>query len=114
MVMVVGITALSLWWHRPVTAPETFMHVPPQNPHSGPALLTLGRKISLNEANAEDLMALPGIGPERAASIIAWRDKHGPFVRKEELKKVPGIGPQTFQRLAPSIEISSTPSPRNK
>lgn len=48
--------------------------------------------ININFADAETLQLLPGIGPERAEAIIAYREEHGIFVTKEELLNVPGIG----------------------
>jgi competence protein ComEA len=71
--------------------------------------LALGKRISINQAELEDLMVLPGIGPERAASIVAWREQHGPFIQTKDLQNVPGIGPLIFQRLADSIEVSYSP-----
>lgn len=114
MILALGITALSLWWHRPTTVPESLVHLPRQIPQNGSALLALGKKISINQASAEDLMALPGIGPERAASIIAWRAHHGPFTQIEDLKKVPGIGSQAFKGIRSSVEISDHSQAVNK
>lgn len=48
--------------------------------------------ININFADAETLQLLPGIGPERAEAILAYREEHGIFVTKEELLNVPGIG----------------------
>lgn len=75
----------------------------------GLARLTLGKKISINQADVSDLLALPGIGPGRAAAIIDWRDRYGPFAQAEDLLKVPGIGHQTFRHLESLIEITSLP-----
>ena len=48
--------------------------------------------IDLNTAGEEDLIALPGIGEELAARIVACREENGPFEAVEDLTKVPGIG----------------------
>lgn len=72
---------------------------------SGPAALVLGQKISLNQATARDLMALPGVGPGRAEKIIQWRNSYGPFRSLEELRKISGIGPRIFFQLQPYLSI---------
>ena len=55
--------------------------------------------LDLNRATAGELTGLPGIGPARAAAIVRWRETHGPFRRAEDLLAVPGIGPGTVERL---------------
>src|SRR5579863_4220845 len=49
--------------------------------------------LDLNTANAEQLDALPGVGPATAQRIIDYRQEHGPFRNVDELEGVPGIGP---------------------
>lgn len=53
----------------------------------------------LNEAPAERLAELPGIGPVLAERIVARRQEVGPFRRAEEITSVPGIGPARLERL---------------
>lgn len=61
-------------------------------------------RIDLNRATADELATLPGIGPARAAAIIAAREEQ-PFAEPGDLRRVPGIGEATFQRLAPLVAV---------
>jgi competence protein ComEA len=61
--------------------------------------------INVNTASAAELERLPGIGPVRAAAIVAWRERNGAFRRIEDLLAVEGIGPATLERLRPSISV---------
>ncbi|MGN7780932.1 helix-hairpin-helix domain-containing protein [Mycolicibacterium sp. 22603] len=58
-----------------------------------------GSRVNLNTATAEDLDALPGVGPVTAAAIIAWRDANGPFGSVDQLGEVDGIGPARLDKL---------------
>ncbi|MBG9792057.1 competence protein ComEA [Paenibacillus dendritiformis] len=62
-------------------------------------------RININEADAEALMKLPGIGPSKSQAIVTYREKHGPFQRLEDLKKVKGIGPAIFAKLRDQASI---------
>jgi competence ComEA-like helix-hairpin-helix protein len=62
-------------------------------------------KVLLNFASANDLAGLPGIGPERARAIVAYREAHGSFASIDDLEKVPGIGPATVAKLRPSLDV---------
>ena len=65
-----------------------------------PATKTAGpAKINLNSATAEQLAALPGVGPATAALIIEYRTKAGKFTRVEELLNVRGIGEKKFEAI---------------
>ena len=57
-----------------------------------PCLLYAG-PIDVNSATAEQLSeSLQGVGPQKAAAIIAYREQHGPFQTVQDLTKVKGIG----------------------
>jgi competence protein ComEA len=63
-----------------------------------PNLLAAGpQKININTASADELMNLKGIGEKKAAAIIEFRKSKGLFKQPEDLIKVPGIGPKTFE-----------------
>ena len=55
--------------------------------------------VDVNRASRQELLSLPGIGPARAADLVAYRELHGPFATLESLTAVPGIGPGIVARL---------------
>ena len=58
--------------------------------------------VYINTATAEELCALPGIGPSLAKRIIDYKQSHGTFHSADELLDVPGIGKSklnTFRSL---------------
>lgn len=61
--------------------------------------------LSINQATAEELQSLPGIGPSLSAAIVAFRDEHGPFTQLEQLDEVPGIGPALMTRLSALVRL---------
>ena len=73
-------------------------------PPAAPA--AAGAVVDLNRASAEELRALPGIGPALAARIVAWRAANGPFRSPGDLVQVPGIGSKTATRLQPLVRAS--------
>jgi competence protein ComEA len=66
-----------------------------------------GFPININTASQADLEALPGIGVTRAKDIIAYRETNGPFLTIDEIQKVSGIGPATYERLQTLISVSN-------
>lgn len=62
-------------------------------------------RINVNTATAEELEALPGIGPVKAAAIVAWRTENGPFRYPEELSLVSGIGEKTLEGILDQITV---------
>jgi len=62
-------------------------------------------QININTASVEELDLLPGIGPAKAAAIVAWREENGPFRFPEELIRVSGIGEATLAGLLDQITV---------
>ena len=60
-----------------------------------------GTLININTADATVLDGLPGVGPSRAAAILAHRKKNGPFKTCEALIDIYGIGPKTVANIRP-------------
>ena len=61
--------------------------------------------VNLNDASAEQLERLPGIGPSRARAILELRERLKRFTRIEELLRVKGIGRATFRKLRPLLTL---------
>jgi competence protein ComEA len=64
-----------------------------------------GGLIDLNTATAEQLDALPGVGPVLAQHILDWRSAHGRFDSADQLREVSGIGPSKFADLRPLVTV---------
>lgn len=63
------------------------------------------RVVDLNRGTAEELDALPGIGPATAAAIVTYRDQHGPFGSVDDLVDVPGIGPAKLEAIRELVDV---------
>ena len=61
--------------------------------------------LDLNTATADQLVALPGIGPSRARDIVAYRERHGSFSRVADLDRIPGIGPAAVAKLSALVRV---------
>jgi competence protein ComEA len=59
--------------------------------------------VSLSSATAEQLDALPGVGPVTAQKIVTYRQEHGPFTSVDGLDAIPGIGPAKLADLRPLV-----------
>ncbi len=61
--------------------------------------------VNINQAGAEELTGLPGIGPSKAEAILAYREENGFFQNIEEITNVTGIGPSLFERIREKITV---------
>jgi competence protein ComEA len=62
-------------------------------------------RVNINTATAVELDALPGIGPTVAQAIIDYRLQNGPFQFVQDIQKVNGIGPATFDKIKDYITV---------
>ena len=62
-----------------------------------------GAALDLNTATAEELDALPGVGPALAERILEKRRADGPFAGPSDVQAVPGIGPAVWEGMAPYV-----------
>ncbi|HTI14846.1 MAG TPA: Tex family protein [Dictyobacter sp.] len=61
--------------------------------------------VEMNSASATLLKHVSGINARVANAIVKYRDTHGPFKSRQELLKVPGLGPATFVQAAGFLKI---------
>ncbi len=71
----------------------------PESPFSG---------FDINNADENELEQLPGIGPVTALKIIRYREQNGPFSSIEDIQKVSGIGPCTFNDIQNLIYVEQS------
>ena len=62
-------------------------------------------KVDINTASADQLDALPGIGPSKAEDIINYREEHGGFSSVEELMDIPGIKSGIFDQIKDLVTV---------
>jgi len=57
--------------------------------------------VNINQATLAELETLPGIGPSKAAAILANR----PYTTIDDLTRVPGIGEKTVEQLRAYVTV---------
>jgi competence ComEA-like helix-hairpin-helix protein len=67
--------------------------------------------IDLDQATAEQIESLPGIGPALAKRIVAHRDSVGALGQIEALCEVRGIGPALSLKLRPLVTFTGPRRP---
>lgn len=55
--------------------------------------------ISLNESTAYELSQLPALGYLTAQKVVEYREQNGAFKEANDLLKVKGIGPKTYEKI---------------
>ena len=67
--------------------------------------------VNLNTASAMLLSYVSGIGPALAANIVDYRNEHGAFKSRAELKKVKRLGANAFTQCAGFLRIPGAANP---
>lgn len=110
LVVLAGIVWGALFLIAPIWqpgTPVTYMPALPQTEAAAESAPT--QLVDLNTADAETLQTLPGIGPAKAAAIIAYREEHGPFAALQDVANVPGISEKMTEKWA-GLAQTGTPA----
>ena len=67
--------------------------------------------VDLNTASAPLLARVAGMTKTLAQNIVAYRDENGRFDSREQLKKVPRLGPKAFEQCAGFMRITDGKNP---
>ena len=61
--------------------------------------------VDVNQASAQLLTYISGLGPQLARNIVLHRNENGPFDSRQALKKVKRLGPKAFEQAAGFLRI---------
>jgi len=67
--------------------------------------------VEVNSASRELLTYVSGLGPVLADNIIAYRNEHGPFLDRKDLKHVPRLGAKAYEQCAGFLRIHGAKNP---
>ncbi|MBT2535328.1 Tex family protein [Arthrobacter sp. ISL-69] len=67
--------------------------------------------VDVNTASPALLSRVAGVGPLLSENIVAYRNEHGPFAKRSELKKVPRLGAKAFEQCAGFLRITGGTEP---
>jgi uncharacterized protein len=67
--------------------------------------------VDVNTASPALLSRVAGVGPLLSENIVAYRNEHGPFNKRTDLKKVPRLGAKAFEQCAGFLRISGGAEP---
>ena len=68
----------------------------------------IGNRLDLDVATAAQLDSLPGVTPRMAKRIVADRMMRGPFLTRDGLRRVSGVGPTFLAKIDSLIAFSGT------
>ncbi|WP_454697755.1 Tex family protein [Arthrobacter humicola] len=67
--------------------------------------------VDVNTASPALLSRVAGVGPLLSENIVAYRNEHGPFAKRGDLKKVPRLGAKAFEQCAGFLRITGGAEP---
>ena len=67
--------------------------------------------VDVNTASAALLTRISGLNTTLANNIVAFRDEHGSFASRSQLKKVPRLGPKAFEQAAGFLRVMNGDNP---
>ena len=70
--------------------------------------------VEINTSSKQLLTYVSGLGPQLAKGIVEYRNEHGPFRSKEELKQVSRLGPKAFEQAAGFLRIRDGENPLDR
>ena len=73
-----------------------------------------GVGVEVNTASRQLLTYVSGLGPQLAKNIVEYRNEHGPFMSRVELKKVSRLGPKAFEQAAGFLRIRDCENPLDR
>ncbi len=67
--------------------------------------------VEVNTASRQLLSHVSGLNSTIAENIVKFRNEHGPFTSREQLKKVPRLGEKTFEQAAGFLRVRGASHP---
>lgn len=67
--------------------------------------------VNINTASVPLLSYVSGIGPKLAENIVTYRNEHGAFTSRDQIKKVPRLGGKAFEQSAGFLRIKEGENP---
>jgi len=67
--------------------------------------------VDVNRSSIQLLTYVSGLGPQLAKNIVAYREENGPFMTRDDLPKVPRLGPKAFEQCAGFLRIRNGENP---
>ena len=70
--------------------------------------------VDLNSASVDLLRYVSGIGDKLAQNVVAYRDQHGLFKNRTQLREIDGFGEKTFEQAAGFLRIKDGENPLDR